>query len=137
MITILTHRRPLQQRPLTLPARRFNRVRLALRRLESPLQITLPELNPHIAVLNNDVWIIHEGRLQTHPVAAITDFRRRRSLHSPVTATLHLYHEHAERLLPYLLHLMDGILQRRLDRQREARPDPAGVARLADIPKKR
>lgn len=132
MISELLRLPCLEQVNTLIPATRYNRVRLGLRRLENRLWLTLNDFTRHEICLRPDVWIVTDPERDYLPIFAITDFARQRDLHSFVPAHLYLYQSHAQRLVPHLLMLMDDILQKRLDRLL-----PPGPATLVEIPKRR
>jgi len=100
----------------TVPAARYNRVRLALRRLENPLRIELPRLRTLDIILEDQAWAIVDRSLNDMPVVAWTDFAPRSALHTPLRCSLHYYHTHAGVLIDAALDAMDHILAERLAR---------------------
>lgn len=100
--------------PATVTAERFNRVRLALRRLENPLRIELPKLRSLDFILEDDMWAIIDRDLNDIPVLAWTDFEHRTALHQPVPCTLRYYHAHADVVMDKALQRLDEILRARL-----------------------
>lgn len=104
----------LRSRPIAVEAERFNRVRLALRRLNSPLRIELPKLRSLDFILENNLWAIVDRDLNDIPVVAWTDFARRSSLHRPVSCMLRYYHAHADAVIDKALQKLDHILSARL-----------------------
>ena len=104
----------LKSLPATVAAERFNRVRLALRRLENPLRIELPTLRSLDFILEDDMWAIIDRDLNDIPVLAWTDFAHRTALHQPVPCTLRYYHAHADAIMDKALQKLDEILITRL-----------------------
>lgn len=104
----------LRSTPATVPAARYNRVRLALRRLENPLRIELPGLRSLDVILEDDVWVIVDRELNDIPIVAWTGFESRSSLHTPLRCTLRHYHAHAGAILDIALNALDRILSQRL-----------------------
>lgn len=100
----------------TVPAVRYNRVRLALRRLENPLRIELPRLRSLDMILEDQTWAVVDRSLNDIPVAAWTDFESRSALHTPLRCSLHYYHAHAAIITDTALTAMDHILAERLAR---------------------
>ena len=98
----------------TVAAECFNRVRLALVRLENPLRIALPGLRTLDFMLEDEAWAIIDRDLNDIPVLAWTDFERRSALHLPVHCTLRYYHAHADIILEKALQRLDEILTARL-----------------------
>lgn len=106
----------LSSAPATVPAARYNRVRLALRRLENPLRIELPGLRSLDMILEDEVWAIVDRDLNDIPIVAWTGFESRSALHTPLRCTLHYYHAHASAILDTALNTLDRILGQRLAR---------------------
>lgn len=100
----------LRSRPTAVTAERYNRVRLALLRLENPLRVELPKLRSLDFILENGIWAIVDRDLNDIPVAAWTDFAHRSSLHHPVQCTLRYYHTHADAIIEKALQKLDEIL---------------------------
>jgi hypothetical protein len=107
----------LKSRPTTVTAERFNRVRLALRRLENPIRIELPKLRSLDLILEDDIWAIVDRDLNDIPVVAWTDFEHRSSLHQAVPCILRYYHAHADAIMDKALRKLDEILEARLIKQ--------------------
>ena len=95
-------------------AERFNRARLALRRLENPLRLELPKLRSLDFILEDEMWAIVDRDLNDIPVVAWTDFEHRTALHQPVHCTLRYYHAHADAVIDKALQKLDEILEIRL-----------------------
>ena len=106
----------------TVPAVRYTRVRLALRRLENPLRIELTRLRCLVMFLVEDAWSFFDRILNDLPVVAWTDFAPREALHTPLRCSLHYYHAHAAILNNTVLIAMDHILAERLARNRRGAP---------------
>ncbi len=104
----------LKTQPTAVTAERYNRVRLALRRLENPLRIALPKLRSLDFILEDDTWVIIDRDLNDMPVLAWTDFEHRSALHQPVHCTLRYYHAHADAVMDKALQKLDTILDARL-----------------------
>jgi hypothetical protein len=95
-------------------AENFNRVRLALSRLENPLRVALPGLRTLDFMLEDEVWAVVDRDLNDIPVLAWTDFEHRSALHLPVRCILRYYHAHADVILDKALLRLDEILAARL-----------------------
>ena len=108
----------LKSLPGTVTAARFNRVRLALNRLENPLRIELTGLRSMDFILEDQVWAIVDRNLNDIPVVAWTDFEPRASLHLPIHCTMRIYHLHADVIIDQALQKLDDILEARLQRLR-------------------
>jgi hypothetical protein len=104
----------LKSLPGTVPVARYNRVRLALKRLENPIRIELPGLRSMDFILEDQVWAIVDRNLNDIPVVAWTDFQSRDSLHQPVHCTLRIYHLHADVIIEQAQEKLDEILEARL-----------------------
>lgn len=98
----------------TVPAVRYNRVRLALRRLENPLRLELPRLRSLDMILEDEAWALVDRGLNDIPIVAWTDFSPRTALHTPLHCSLHYYHGHAALVVDTALITMDHILAERL-----------------------
>lgn len=101
-------------------AKHYNRVRLALTRLEDPLRFPLPHLRGLDMVLTQDEWVCVDRTLNDLPVLAWTDFQRqsRTALHAPIPCRLRFYHAYAGLIVGTLLQDVAVILAERLIRAR-------------------
>jgi hypothetical protein len=108
----------LKSLPGSVAAARFNRVRLALTRLENPLRIELPGLRSMDFILENQVWAIVDHNHNDIPVVAWTDFEPRTTLHQPVPCIMRIYHLHADAIIDQALQKLDNILNARLKRDK-------------------
>jgi hypothetical protein len=106
----------------TVTAERFNRVRLALHRLENPIRVELPGLRSLDFILEDQVWAIVDRNHNDVPVVAWTDFETRTALHKPVCCTLRIYHMHADVIIEQALQKLDKILVARLDKDKAGKP---------------
>ncbi len=104
----------LNSAPCSVPAARYNQVRLALRRLANPLRFELPGLRSLDMILEDGLWVIVDRDLNDIPIVAWTDFEARDSLHTPLQCTLRHYHAHATVIIDKALKALDGILAQRL-----------------------
>jgi hypothetical protein len=111
----------LKSLPGTVDAARFNRVRLALSRLENPLRLELPGLRSMDFILENQVWAIVDRNHNDIPVVAWTDFEPRETLHEPVHCIMRIYHLHADAIIDQALHKLDNILEARLKNKKNPR----------------
>lgn len=95
----------------------YNRVRLGLMRLGSPLRVELPELHVEV-VFREDHWACISKETQS-PLLLWMDFQtQRNALFDPVMCTLHLYHVHAGLLAAIALEATHEILRQRLNARR-------------------
>jgi len=104
----------LKSLPGNVSAARFNRVRLALHRLENPMRIELPGLRSMDFILENQVWAIVDRNHNDIPIVAWTDFEPRTTLYQPIPCTLRIYHLHADAIIDQALQKLDTILETRL-----------------------
>jgi len=104
----------LRSRPETVNAERYNRVRLALCRLEEPLRIELPELRSLDFILEENMWAVVDRDFNDIPVVAWTDFEHRSTLHLPVHCTLRYYHAYADAVIEKALKKLDETLDAKL-----------------------
>jgi len=112
----------LASKDATVEAPRYNRVRLALLRLGSPLRIGLPELRGLDMVLDEESWVCVDRSLNDLPVIAWLDFRTagRDNLYQPIPCRTRYYHRHAGLITQTALSEMDREIETRL---RKASPD--------------
>jgi hypothetical protein len=108
--------------PKTVPARYYNRVRLALIRLGNPLRVPLHELGQAEMLLADEAWLCVDASRNDLPLMAWRDFAisGRDALHEPVHCTLELYHTHAGILLGNALRALDEALAERLQESPQA-----------------
>lgn len=111
---------PLRTVPKTVEARRFNRARLALLRLGSPLRLQLSGLRGVDLILSHRMWLSVDRIQNDLPIMALTDFAtdNRSSLHEPVSCHVHLYHYHAGLVMSLIMDAMDQALEERLSQLR-------------------
>lgn len=114
-------------RTCLLPAATFNRLRLGVLRLESPLRFALPGLRTLEMILERDAWICVDAGLSDYPILAWVEFQaaERSRLDTPVPCRLFTYHAHAELIEPQVLEKTESVLNHRLRRwaeDRRARP---------------
>ena len=97
-------------------AQDYNLVRIALKRLGSPLRFKLPRLRTLDLVLEPDAWIIVDDSLNDIPIIAWLDFedKRRSSLHEDIHCEQRSYHQHALIIVDKALEAMQLILGERL-----------------------
>ena len=110
------HDRPvptaLRTMPKTIEAPVYNHVRLALRRLGSPLRVAVPGHRGLEIILESRVWMCVDANAQDQPVMAWLDFsnRGRDNLQAPVSCTLELYHRCAGLVMGSALDALDDAL---------------------------
>lgn len=113
---------------MDVPAVRYNRVRLALLRLEDNIRIDLPGLRHLHLLIDNETWIVVDDSLDDLPILAVSDFRSqpRHDLRRSIPARLYYYHAHAPVIMKRVMLAMDDILDIRLHAYRQ-RLTPAEV----------
>ena len=100
--------------PYTLDAALYNHVRLALLRIGNPLELELEKLGIDM-VLEKSCWIGYHCLQLSLPLIAWDGFETSRSaLDTPVTCTMHLYHQHSWLQMPKILLALDKELQLQL-----------------------
>lgn len=103
-------------RTCMVPAATYNRIRLGLLRLGSPLRYALPGLRTLEIVLEKDAWICVDSGLNDYPIVAWVDFQcaDRDALHLPVPCRVFTYHAHAELVESQVLEKTEALLAHRL-----------------------
>lgn len=99
-----------------IPAQDYNRVRLALRRIDNPLHFSLRKMRCLEMVLSDGFWLCIDSCKDDRPVLAWTNFEtaNRAGLHEPVASDLRLFHVHAGLVMGEILENMGIELQFRL-----------------------
>jgi hypothetical protein len=107
---------PVYQRlETTVKAEHFNLVKIALKRLGSPIRLELPKLRTLDFLLDEETWIIVDRSLNDIPVMAWLDFETKdRSLHEPLKCRLNLYHAHATIIHSRVIEAMTLLLGEKL-----------------------
>ncbi|NOY71100.1 MAG: hypothetical protein GXP14_01780 [Gammaproteobacteria bacterium] len=102
--------------PVSIAAGNYNRIRLALLRLDNPLRIPLPELRGMDLIVDEEAWVCVDRTLYDLPVLAWTAFKNqgRSALHLPINCQLNYYHIHANVIAETVLTTTDRVLQERL-----------------------
>ena len=102
--------------PVSIAAGNYNRIRLALLRLDDPLRLPLPGLRGMDLIVDEEAWICVDRTLYDLPVLAWTNFETsgRSALHLPVNCQLNYYHIHANVIAETVLTTTDRVLQERL-----------------------
>lgn len=100
-----------------LDAALFNRVKVALLRLGSPIRFPLPRLRHLNMVLDHETWIVVDDTLNDMPVMAWVEFQteHREALHTPIGCKLYAYHCHAEVIEGQVLESIADELAQRLE----------------------
>lgn len=120
--------------PTYIEATYFNRVRLALLRLESPLRIQLASMRGLDIILDRHEWVCVDRAVNDLPTMAWTDFdtRGRTGIHQPVSCQLRFFHHHADLICGSVLQLVERNLQERLSRIRPIQQPPSIVYLSSD-----
>ncbi len=102
--------------PVSIAAKNYNRIRLAILRLDNPLRIPLPGLRGMDLIADKEAWVCVDRTLYDLPVLAWTAFehQNRSTLHLPVSCQLNYYHIHANVIAETVLTTTDRVLQERL-----------------------
>jgi len=109
--------RPLRIMPKTIETTCYNHVRLALRRLNNPLRVELPDHRGLEIILNSHHWLCVDSTHDDQPIMAWMDFDTRshnQALYEPVPCQLRLYHMHAGLVMGSALDALDQSLAEKL-----------------------
>lgn len=108
---------PLHRQPRIISAQDYNRVRLALSRLGSPLLVPLEGMRCLEMVLEDNAWTCIDTCMFGRPILvwAAFDTKRRSGLHEPVNCELRFYHVHGGLVMGEIQETLGRVLQRRLD----------------------
>lgn len=111
----------LKTTPTIIEAMYYNRVRIALSRIDNPLRIELINLRGLDIVIDDEVWVCVDRTLNDMPIFAWTDFEysARNNLFEPITCRLRFYHNHADLICGTVLDLIYRNLDARLSRLQE------------------
>ncbi|MCG6970761.1 MAG: hypothetical protein LJE85_13430 [Gammaproteobacteria bacterium] len=111
----------LKTTPTCIEAMYYNRVRIALSRIDNPLRIELINLRGLDIVIDDEVWVCVDRTLNDLPIFAWTDFEynARQNLFEPIACRLRFYHNHADLICGTVLDLINRNLDARLSRLRE------------------
>ena len=106
----------LRAMPKSIEAPIYNHVRLALRRLGSPLRVAVPGHRGLEIILEDHLWLCVDANADDQPVMAWLDFNvlHRDNLHEPVSCTLELYHRFAGLVMGSALDSLDETLSDQL-----------------------
>ena len=116
MSSLLPDLAPIRILPKTLDAHCYNRARLALLRLGTPLRVALPGLRGLEVILERDCWLCVDSHAEDRPILAWTDFLSREpdTRLSPVSCTMHLHDHRAGLVMGFALEALEESLERRL-----------------------
>lgn len=105
-----------ESRNTRLRAEDYNLVKIALKRLGSPLRLEIPRLRTLDFIFEDDNWVIVDRRLNDIPIIAWLNFdeKNRGGLHEPVQCERRTYHTHALIIVDKALEAMQLMLGERL-----------------------
>lgn len=114
----------LESERTVISAPRYNRVRLALSRLDNPARLDLTGIHDLQLLLDDEAWLCIDTGLGNLPVIAwkAFDTRRRQGLHEPISCRVDYYNLHAELIKGRILDIMDRLLLARLNHRRRDKP---------------
>lgn len=94
----------------------YNRIRIALLRLEKPIRIELVNLGSLDMLLDDTEWLCVDKNLGDLPTVAWTDFKTgmRNSLNEPVTCQIRHYNDHADLVCETALYSVYRYLEKEL-----------------------
>ncbi|OOZ40335.1 hypothetical protein BOW53_08150 [Solemya pervernicosa gill symbiont] len=97
---------------ISLPAYQYNRARLALRRLESPLSVKLTTMPGLLFILEDEQWICVDRHINNRPLISWRNFNlnRRTGINQPVGCEVDYYHAYAGIILRKSLDALDEAL---------------------------
>lgn len=100
-----------------IPAKDYNRVRLALKRLSNPLHLVLTPMRQLEIILHDQYWLCFDGCMNDMRVLAWTEFETsgRSALDAPVKCELRLYHCHAGMVMGEVLNALGKSLKAMLE----------------------
>ena len=103
-------------RNTSIRAADYNLVKIALKRLGSPLRLEIPRLRSLDFILEEDTWVIVDRSLNDIPIIAWINFdeKHRPGLHEPVECERRTYHVHALIIVDKALEAMQLMLGERL-----------------------
>lgn len=121
----------LKTTPTYIEAMYFNRVRIALSRIDNPLRIELINLRGLDILIDDEIWVCVDRTLNDLPIFAWTEFEytARKNLFEPVACSLRFYHNHADLICGTVLDLINRNLDSRLSRLK-AQDKPSKVSYL-------
>jgi hypothetical protein len=95
----------------------YNRIRLALRRIGTPLRLTLENMRCLDVILDDKSWLCIDSCMDDRPILAWTSFQvsQRSALNEPVICELRLYHVHSGLVMGEVMENIGLELQQRLD----------------------
>lgn len=100
-----------------IAAEDYNRVRLALMRINNPLQLELTAMKCLEIILNDQYWLCTDSCMGNRPILAWTAFEvsGRSDLSASVACELRLYHTHGGLVMGEVLENLGKLLQQQLD----------------------
>jgi len=103
-------------RKYMMRAQDYNLVRIALKRLGSPIRLEIPNLRTLDFYLEDDLWVIVDRSLSDIPVIAWLNFNdhERDNLHEDINCERRSYHTHATIIVDKALEALHLILGEKL-----------------------
>jgi hypothetical protein len=102
-------------------AQDYNLVKIALKRLGSPIRLEIPNLRTLDFILEDEVWVIVDRSMNDIPVVAWLEFdeHHREGLHEDIKSERRTYHTHALIIVDKALEALHLILGEKLDNLQE------------------
>jgi hypothetical protein len=97
-------------------AQDYNLVKIALKRLGSPIRVEIPNLRTLDFILEDDLWVIVDRSLNDIPVIAWLNFKdhERTSLHESIVCERRTYHTHAMIIIDKAIEALQLLLGEKL-----------------------
>jgi hypothetical protein len=108
---------PLRCLAKNIPAATYNRIRIGLLRLGTPLYLPLEEFPTLRCALDRRVWLVFDDVVGGIPLLAWLGFARsaEAGLHQPVACELRAFHHHAGLIMGRALDAVERAVAARLD----------------------
>lgn len=115
--------------PTYIEAVYYNRVRIALNRVNNPLRLALPNLQGLDFILEDDVWMCVDRSMNDLPILAWTDFntRSRSSILESVPCQLRFFHSHADLVCGSVLGMAERQIEEHLAERKKLKSDPCEI----------
>ena len=115
--------------PTYIEAAYYNRIRIALKRLDSPVRIELINLRGLDIIIDEEAWVCVDRTMNDLPILAWTDFeiRHRTSLSESIGCQLRFFHSHADLICGSVLGIAQRQIEERLSVLREHRTEPCEI----------
>jgi hypothetical protein len=111
--------------PTYIEAAYYNRVRIALNRVNNPLRLALSNLQGLDIVLQDDIWLCVDRSMNDLPILAWTDFntRSRNSILESVPCQLRFFHSHADLVCGSVLGMAERQIEEQLAQRKKLKSD--------------